>query len=255
MTFIRSGDLNVHYLEHGSGMPIILLHGNWATCSWWEPVLARLPGDRRGLAYDLRGRGRTFGPDSGYSIPALADDLRTFVEALGLDAVHLVGHSLGSAVAMQFALDHPARVRSLTAVAPVWVDGMPEEAIQPERQRALKADRTLFGMALRAIAPTVPDDDYWRRLVAEGHAQRLEASLAAPVALANWRPGDRLRSIPCPKLVIGGARDILISVPTVERAAQALGVASVILPGVGHSPNIEAPDQLVRYLRRILRES
>ena len=68
-----------------------------------------------------------------------------------------------------------------------------------------KADRTLFGMALRAIAPTVPDDDYWRRLVAEGHAQRLEASLAAPVAMASWRPGDRLRSIPCPKLVLGGA--------------------------------------------------
>jgi pimeloyl-ACP methyl ester carboxylesterase len=248
MPFISSGALQVYYLEHGSGTPVVFVHGNWATSSWWEPLLAQLPEGWRGLAYDLRGRGRTLGPDSDYTIPSLAADLGTFAEALGLGPMHLVGHSLGSAVVMQFALEQPARVRSLAVIAPAWVDGMPAEALRPEWQQMLKADPALFAQALKAIAPTVPEDAFWRRLVAEGHQQRLSAALGAIHALANWKPGDRLRSIPCPKLVIGGARDILIPPPVVARAAEALGVPSVLLADVGHAPNIEAPRAVVDHL-------
>ncbi len=188
MPFIRSGDLNVSYIEHGSGTPVVFIHGNWASSSWWEPVLARLPDGWRGIAYDLRGRGQTAGPDSDYHIPSLAADLRTFAEAPGLDALHLVGHSLGIAIAMQFALDHPARVRSLTVIAPAWVDGLPEVTSAPEWQHALKANPAMFGMAMKALAPTVPHDDYWKRLLAEGHAQRLTAALGVSIAL---RAGSR----------------------------------------------------------------
>jgi pimeloyl-ACP methyl ester carboxylesterase len=248
MPTVRAGDLVVSYFERGSGAPVVFLHGNWATGSWWEPVLARLPAGWRGLAYDLRGRGLTTGPDSDYGIPSLAADLRAFADALGLGPLHLVGHSLGSAVAMQFALEHPGWVRSLAAVAPAWVDGMPRAALTADRQRLLKADPALFARASRAVAPTAPDDDFWRRLVVEGHRQRLSAALGAVNALSRWRPGDRLRSIACPKLVVGGAADLLIPAPVVARAAAALGARRVTLPGVGHSPNIEAPDALVRCL-------
>lgn len=52
----------------------MLVHGNWATSSWWEPVLARLGPGWRGIAMDMRGRGRTRGPDTDYSISSLAED-------------------------------------------------------------------------------------------------------------------------------------------------------------------------------------
>jgi pimeloyl-ACP methyl ester carboxylesterase len=211
-------------------------------------MLARLPEGVHGLAYDLRGHGRTAGPDSDYTVGALANDLQLFADARGLDAFHVVGHSLGSAVAMQFALDHGARVRSLAVIAPAWVDGMPETALAADRQRLLKVDRALFAVALRAVAPTAPDDAYWRRLIAEGHAQRLAAALGAVTALERWMPGNRLRGIACPKRVIGGERDMLIPPAVVERAAEALGVSPLLLPGVGHSPNVEAPDAVVRLL-------
>jgi pimeloyl-ACP methyl ester carboxylesterase len=248
MPFVRAHDLNVYYLEQGSGTPVVFVHGNWATSSWWEPVLARLPDGWRGVACDLRGRGRTEGPDSDYSIPSLAADLWAFAKALGLSSFHLVGHSLGSAVVMQLALDRPAQVRSLAVVAPVWVDGLPEAANTPARQQALKADPALFGTTLKSLVPTVPDDEFWKRLLAEGHAQRLTAALGALRALASWKPGDRLRSIPCPKLVVGGEQDILVTAPVAERAAEALGARRVIMPGVGHAPNIEAPDSLLCHL-------
>jgi pimeloyl-ACP methyl ester carboxylesterase len=248
MPTVVAGDLVVSYIGRGPGTPVVFIHGNWATKSWWRPVLDRLPAGWYGLAYDLRGRGRTTGPDSDYGIPSLAADLRAFADALGLGTFHLVGHSLGGAVAMQFALDSPARVRSLAAVAPAWVDGMPQEAINADRQRLLKADPGLFARALRAIAPAVPDDGSWEQLVAEGHGQRLSAALGAVDALSRWGPGDRLRSIACPKLVVGGECDLLVPVPVVGRAAEALGAKCVVLPGVGHSPNVEAPDALLRCL-------
>lgn len=248
MPFVNARDLRVYYLEQGAGTPIIFVHGNWASASWWEPTLARLPAGWRGLAYDMRGRGQTSGPDSDYSVGALAGDLAAFMDALGLAAAHLVGHSLGSAVVLQLALDQPGRACSLLLLAPPWVDGMPLIEGAEARQRALKADPAMFALALKAIAPAVPDDAFWQRLVAEGHAQRLAAVLGNLPALAEWRPGDRLRTISAPALVVAGAHDILVTDAVSARAAEALGCRRVVLQGAGHSPNIEAPDQFVAAL-------
>jgi pimeloyl-ACP methyl ester carboxylesterase len=179
---------------------------------------------------------------------ALAADLLLFATAVGADRFHLVGHSLGGAIAMQAALDAPDRVRSLTAIAPAWVDGSPAAFNLPERQIALKNDALMFASALKALAPTVPDDDYWRRLVHEGHGQRMQAALLTLDALEAWRPGDRLAAIDAPKLVIAGALDPLTGGPTAVRAAAALGTRLITLDGVGHSPNIEAPERVTELL-------
>ncbi|MDQ5825221.1 MAG: alpha/beta hydrolase [Chloroflexota bacterium] len=248
MPFAEANNLRVHYIERGEGEPVVLIHGNWATSSWWEPVLERLPSGYRGIAYDMRGRGRTVGLDTDYTMPEMAADLRAFLDAVDLDRVHLVGHSLGSAVAMQFMLESRERVSSLTAVAPAWVDGMPEAYNVPAGQQAIKADRNLFANALKALAPTVPDDAYWQRLVSEGHEQRIEAALRNLPALVAWKPGDRLRQARVPALVIDGDRDPLTGGDNARRAAEALGARRVTLPGIGHSPIIEAPDEVVRLL-------
>lgn len=248
MSFVDAGDLRVHYLEQGAGEPIVFVHGNWASASWWEPALTRLPAGWRGLAYDLRGRGQTEGPDSDYSVAGLAQDLAAFMGALGLASAHLVGHSLGAAVVLQLALDQPERARSVVALAPPWADGMPLPENAEARQRMLKSDPAMFAQALKAIAPAVPDDDFWRRLVAEGHAQRLAAVLGNLPALAEWRPGDRLRAIVAPALVVAGEHDILITDDVSARVAQALGCRRVVMRGVGHSPNIEAPDEFMELL-------
>lgn len=255
MPFVQAGDLRVHYREAGAGEPVIFIHGNWASGAWWERVLERLPAGYRGLAPDLRGRGQTEGPDNDYSLEALAGDLLAFADALGLERFHLVGHSLGAGVALQTALDAPARVLTLTVIAPPWAEGMPEELNMPDRQRMLKAQPEVFRQAIKMMAPTAPDDDYWARLVEEGHAQRLEAAIGNMVSLSAWKPGARLGSITAPKLVIGGALDPLITPDVVRRTASFLGVEPVILEGVGHSPNVEAPETLVGLLMTHIRGS
>ncbi len=253
MPMLRAADLDVHYLEAGdaNGTPVLFVHGNWGTASWWEPLLSRLPAGHRGLAYDVRGRGTTTGPDSSYAIDGLAADLLAFATAVGAERFHLVGHSLGTAIAMQAALDAPDRVRSLAAIAPAWVDGMPAAYDVPAGQVAIKNDVALFATALKPLAPTVPDDDFWKRLVREGHGQRIEAALLNLDALLAWKPGDRLRTIAAPKLVIAGTLDPLTGGANAERAAAALGARLVTLAAVGHSPNIEAPDRVASLLAEL----
>ena len=252
MPFVKAGDLRVHYLEAGEGEPVLFVHGNWASAGWWEPCLTRLPVGYHGLAPDMRGRGRTIGPDSDYSIAALAADQLALADALGFERFHMVGHSLGAAVAIQAALDAPSRIVTLTVIAPPWADGMPQALNRPDRQRMLKAQPQLLRMALKAMAPGVPDDAFWRRLMDEGYAQRIEAAVGNMLALSSWKPGDALQAIKAPKLVIGGARDPLITPAVVERVASLLGGAPVLLAGVGHSPNLEAPDTVMALLARQL---
>ncbi|MGH2715101.1 MAG: alpha/beta fold hydrolase [Thermoleophilaceae bacterium] len=243
MPIVRADDLDIHYLEAGSGTPVVLLHGNWATSSWWEPVLATVPPKVRALAPDLRGRGRTSGPDSDYRIASLAADLRSFADALALHRFDLVGHSLGSAVALEFALTWSERPSSLVLVSPAWIDGMPDAYAVPERQRLLKEDTLFLARALRAIVPGAPDDERWERLIREGSEQRLEAALANVPALLEWRPGDRLREIAVPRVVITGALDAFTGGANAQRVASALGCDLVTMDGVGHGPMLEAPER------------
>jgi pimeloyl-ACP methyl ester carboxylesterase len=248
MPVVRAGDLDVSYREAGRGTPLVLVHGNWATSAWWEPTLARLPGGRRGIAPDMRGRGETRGPDSDYGIASLADDLRIFTESLSLPAFDLVGHSLGSCVAMQFALAHPERLRSLTVVSPGWIDGMPGAYAIPERQQQLKDDPAYFAMALRAIIPGAPDDDFWQRLLREGREQTIAAALALLPALTEWAPGDAVGGITVPRTVISGELDLFTGGPNATRVATALRCELVTMPKIGHGPMIEAPDEFARIL-------
>jgi pimeloyl-ACP methyl ester carboxylesterase len=248
MPVVRAGDLEVSYREAGRGTPLVLVHGNWATNSWWEPTLARLPVGRRGIAPDMRGRGGTRGPDNEYSISSLAEDLRAFADAIGLERFDLVGHSLGSCVAMQFALAHGERLRSLTVVSPGWIDGMPGAYAIPERQKQLKDDQAFFGLALRAIIPGAPDDEFWQRLLHEGREQTLAAALALLPALTEWAPGDTVGRISVPRMVISGELDLFTGGPNATRVASALGCELVTMPKVGHGPMIEAPDEFARIL-------
>src|SRR5438045_5429824 len=123
MPFLQLETINAHYEEAGTGRNVlVLVHGNFASSRWWKPVLDRVPARWRAYAMDLRGCGQTAPSSKGgsaqYSIPQLATDLGNFVERLHLPAFHLVGHSLGGAVALEFALRRSQRVRSLALVAP-----------------------------------------------------------------------------------------------------------------------------------------
>lgn len=107
--------LHLYIEEHGEGKPLLLIMGTGADHTFWGaqiPVFAR---DFRVIAYDARGTGQsdTVPPPESCTMAAMADDAAALLEALDCPAAHICGLSLGSTVAQELALRHPARVRSL----------------------------------------------------------------------------------------------------------------------------------------------
>lgn len=100
---------------------VVFVHGNVSSSLYFQPTMLALPAGVRALAIDLRGFGdsETRPVDATRGLGDFADDVRAVLDALGLDAVHLVGWSMGGGVVLQVALDAPERVLSLTLEAPV----------------------------------------------------------------------------------------------------------------------------------------
>jgi pimeloyl-ACP methyl ester carboxylesterase len=113
--------MSLHVRESGQGVPVLFVHGNLSDGSAWREQLELLPSGFRGIAPDLRGFGRSEAApiDATRGVGDFRDDLVALLDDLGLDAVHLVGHSLGGGVVMDLATRHPERVRTITLVAPV----------------------------------------------------------------------------------------------------------------------------------------
>ena len=102
------------------GLPVVLVHSLAGNSTHWTAQLEHLRRDRRAVALDLRGHGRSEPPKDGdYTIAAMAGDIAAVVDTLGLDRFVLVGHSMGGGVALAYAGAHPDRVAGLVLVDPI----------------------------------------------------------------------------------------------------------------------------------------
>jgi esterase len=107
--------MQLHYQTLGQGQPIILLHGLFGSADNWGKVAKHLAQAYQVISVDLRNHGRSPHGDS-QNYTDMTSDLLELCNFLGLDAIHLLGHSLGGKVAMQFATQHPERVDQLVIV-------------------------------------------------------------------------------------------------------------------------------------------
>jgi len=109
-----------HLMEAGDpeGTPVVFVHGNVSSATFWEETMLALPAGYRAIAYDQRGYGESQRRpvDATRGVRDFSDDLEALANTLGLKSFHLIGHSLGGNVVMQYVIDHPRRVRTLTLV-------------------------------------------------------------------------------------------------------------------------------------------
>ena len=106
-------NIQLHYTEHGSGEPLVLLHGNGEDSSYFEHQIAFFQDRYRVIAVDTRGHGKSPRGTAPLTLNQFADDLRAFMDELDIASAHILGFSDGANVAMLFALAHPTRVKSL----------------------------------------------------------------------------------------------------------------------------------------------
>ena len=120
---IQTDRINTHVLTAGAddGTPVVFIHGNFSSATYWEETMLAMPDGYRAIAPDLRGYGDTedLPIDGSRGARDWSDDLKALSDKLGDKPAHLVGWSAGAAAIMQFLLDYPELVSSLTLVSPV----------------------------------------------------------------------------------------------------------------------------------------
>lgn len=109
--------IELSYQEFGTGSPLILLHGGFGSVEMFGPNVDLLASGRRVIAVDLQSHGRTPAADRPMRFETMADDVAALIEFLGLGQADVMGFSLGGAVALRTALQHPALVRRLVVVS------------------------------------------------------------------------------------------------------------------------------------------
>lgn len=120
--FVTTPQGQFHLLESGppEGQPVVFIHGNVSAATFWEELMVSLPPGYRALALDLRGYGESdpLPVDATRGLRDFSDDIAQILQVLGVGPVHLIGNSMGGTVAMQYALDYPTTLQTLTLVAP-----------------------------------------------------------------------------------------------------------------------------------------
>jgi pimeloyl-ACP methyl ester carboxylesterase len=125
----------MYYEVHGEGSPLVLLHGGMMTIDLtFAGLIPELATRHTVIAVEAQGHGRTADTDRPITPAALASDVVALLDHLGIDRAHVLGHSMGAATALELAVRHPDRVRSVVPVSgSVRPEGMHEDLTDPSR--------------------------------------------------------------------------------------------------------------------------
>jgi pimeloyl-ACP methyl ester carboxylesterase len=192
--------IKLYYEVHGSGAPLVLLHGGLGAIEMFGEVLTLLAQSWQVIAVDLQAHGRTADIDRPISLEAMADDVAALIQHLGLGKTDIMGYSMGGGTAMQVAIRHPEVVRKLVVVsAPFkrsgWHNG--DEmgvGMGPEAAEAMKP--TPMYQLYSQVAPRIED---WSRLVTKmGEMMRRDY---------DW--GQDVAALTHPVLIVVGDADLV----------------------------------------------
>ena len=259
MDQVEVGELSIAYERAGQGSPLLLLHGFFGDSRVWRQQLEELSDDFTVVAWDAPGCGHSSEPPVSYRMPEFADCLAAFIDTLGLPRPHVLGLSFGGALALELYRRHPHIPRSLVLASTYagWSGSLPTDVVEQRLQQGL---RDLEMSPAQVVAKWIPGFltesataamvDQVAAAIADFHPAGMRVIMES-LAVADLR--DVLPRIDVPTLLLYGDRDVR-SPLTVARDLHAQMPFSrlVVIPGVGHLCNVEAPDRFNAECRAFL---
>ena len=233
MAYAPVNGLQLYYEIHGSGKPLVLLHGGLLTIDLnFGPLLEPLAASRQVIAVEFQGHGHTADTGRPLTIEALAGDVIALLDHLGIAEADLFGFSLGGLVAYAIALGAPARVgRLIVASADAHRPPGRESAPLGEDRLPTPADFQEMRDAYVAVAP---DPAHFDEFAAKNEALVHE--------LPGWT--DELRSLQVPTLLIFGDRDFSPLPDVVEMFELLPNAQLAVLPGTTHVGVTRRPSEV-----------
>jgi pimeloyl-ACP methyl ester carboxylesterase len=256
---------SLHFARRGAGEPLLLIMGlSGNSLHWGEPFLSLLEREFEVIAFDNRGMGRSGPVQEDFTIADMADDTSGLIAALGLEAAHVMGISMGGMVAQELALRRPERVRGLVLGASypggegsrlteeTVARSLAEPLLTGDREGAIRA-----GWKANVSARYAADEEAFSRFreIALKHPASLPVIMRQIQAVGVHDASRRLGAIPAPTLVIHGTEDRMLDVANGRLLAQAIpGARLAVLEGVGHLFFWEQPDRAAALVRDFLFE-
>jgi 3-oxoadipate enol-lactonase len=259
MPKVASNQVNLYYEVSGAGQPLVFIHGLGSSTRDWEFQVSEFSKSYQVITIDLRGHGRSDKPAGPYQMSMFAADLAGLLRALGVGSAHIVGISLGGAVAFQFAIDYPARVKTLVIAnsAPA-LGGTPEQAAQEVGRRVGIVQQHGMRAMGQALGPSLfpkPEHAGRRETFVERWAENdPQAYIEATRSMLGWDVTAQLGSIMCPTLIIAADQDYS-PVALKEAYIKLMPNAQlVVIPDAHHATPMEEPQKFNAALARFLAE-
>ena len=247
----------LHYEQQGSGLPLLLIHGLGSSGLDWEYQVPAFAKTFRVITVDLRGHGLSPRPAGPYSISGMAADVLALLDELGIASAHVVGLSMGGAVAFQIAADAPQRIRSMTIV-----NSGPHMVLTTLRQKLAIGIRvpivkllglpTMGKMISQKLFPD-PAHQQLRDTFVERLSRNDKAAYIASLrALIGWSVQARLSAMHCPTLVITADQDYSPVSLKEQYVALMPKAQLVVVPNSHHALPLERPEAFNKVLAEFL---
>jgi len=201
--------------EAGEGIPVVLLHGAWNDSSQWSLVMEKLAKNFHCFAPDLLGFGESDKPKIHHSIDLQVESIAELLQALRVEKVYLVGHSLGGWIAASYALKYPEQVEGLVLLAPEGVKIEQQEKRWQEMRKLVEIS-PLFVKILKFVKPVMRMLG-WQEKIEKDLEQRqiwLQYPTACQILFQRQKPEieaellqDKLHLIEVPVLILQGGKD------------------------------------------------
>jgi 3-oxoadipate enol-lactonase len=256
MLQLKDGAL--YYETMGNGVPVVFLHGGFGDRRMWNDQFAEFAKYYYVVRYDQRGFGKSQKPIAAYSP---VSDLETLLDHLRIEKAHLVGNSMGGYLAIDFAIQKPSRVRSITVVA-AGPSGLEPPKEDTDRMMAVfkiakdeglkKATAMWIQNPMVAVTSKLPKTAPLLKTMIEDNASIFEMRFW-PFEQTNPPAVKRLNEIKVSSLIIIGDKDT----PAVQAAAEAAatgiaGAKKVTMKDADHLPQMDNPDEFNRILKDFL---